>query len=370
MSNQSTQRLRTFAEINLEAVKHNFQQIQSLNLSQKVMAVVKANAYGHGMVEVAQILAEAGCDYLAVATTLEGRQLRESGVSLPILVFGNPDLLCVHDYFDFNLDASISDIETAQFLHDYAGIQHKKIKIHIKVDTGMGRYGFDDTKSSEILTQIALFKNLEIQSLWSHFGSADAESPVFTRLQINRFLQVKNLAQKLKLDIPDFHMANSAGILRFPDSHLTMIRPGILLYGYAPFKTSLNLLPVMTLKSHVSLIKKVEKGTPISYFGTWIADVDSHIALVPIGYADGVLRSLSNKMSVVINGKLYPQVGNVTMDHIMVNIGSTTDVKNLDEVCLFGHTHINAHHWAGWAKTITWEILCSVTNRVPRTFIK
>lgn len=360
---------RTFAEINLSAIQQNYRAVKSLIGKTKVMSVVKANAYGHGMEEVAKSLISAGSDYLAVANTGEAKRLRDCGIHIPILVFGNPDLFCIQDYFSFDLEASVSDYETAEFLSSAAIQRGKKISVHFKIDTGMGRYGNDyKTFLSELVESVKL-PGIVIKALWSHLPNADSSSPGYTHKQISIFRDCIFQTEKAGIQIELKHLSNSAGILFHPDSHLDMVRPGLLLYGYLPdgWKPSpLKLTPAMSLISNVSLIKKIKKGTTVSYGSTWVADEDTEIAVVPIGYADGVLRILSNRMQVEIDGKLYQQIGNVTMDNIMVNLGKNHDVKTLDRVTLFGNSKITADEWAKLAGTISWEILCSVTNRVPR----
>jgi len=360
---------RTYEEINLSAIQQNYHAVKSLVGKTKIMSVVKANAYGHGMEEVAKSLISAGSDYLAVANTAEAKRIRDFGIHIPILVFGNPDLFCIQDYFSFDLEASVSDFETANFLSSVAIQRGKKISVHFKIDTGMGRYGIDYQTFSTELLKTAKLPGIEIKALWSHLPNADSNSPDFTRNQLSIFQDCILQAEKSGIQVELKHIANSAGILFHPDSHFDMVRPGLILYGYLPegWKPSpLKLTPAMSLISNVSLIKKIKKGTTVSYGSTWVADNDTEIAVVPIGYADGVLRILSNKMKVEINGKLYSQTGTVTMDNIMIDLGKNHNVKTLDRVTLFGNSLVTADDWANIAGTISWEILCSVTNRVPR----
>lgn len=333
------------------------------------MSVVKANAYGHGMENVAKSLLESGSDYFAVANTLEAKRLRDAGIHIPILVFGNPDKFCIQDYFSFDLEASVSDFKTAEFVSQAAIQRGKKIPVHFKIDTGMGRYGSDYRTFLPELISAKKMQGIEIKALWSHFPNADAPTKDFTQNQLTVFLDCVEQAKKNGIEVELKHIANSAGILFHSESHLDMVRPGLLLYGYAPegWKNSpLKLTPSMSLISNVSLIKKVPQNMTISYGSTWITKEETDIAVVPIGYADGVLRILSNKMKVEINGKIFPQVGNVTMDNIMIDLGKNHKVQQLDQVVLFGNNGITANDWAKLAGTISWEILCSVTNRVPR----
>ncbi len=333
------------------------------------MSVVKANAYGHGMEEVAKSLISAGSDYLAVANTGEAKRLRDYGIHIPILVFGNPDSFCIQDYFSFDLEASISDYETAQFLSSTAVQRGKKISVHFKIDTGMGRYGKDHRTFLNELQNSAKLPGIEIKAIWSHLPNADSSSPEYTRNQLSVFSDCILQSEKTGIQVEMKHIANSAGILFYPDTHLDMVRPGLLLYGYLPdgwIPSPIKPIPAMSLISNVSLIKKIQSGMTVSYGSKWVSESETEIAVIPIGYADGVLRILSNSMKVEIKGKLYPQIGTVTMDNIMVDLGKNHNVKTLDRVTLFGNSQVTADEWAKLAGTISWEILCSVTNRVPR----
>lgn len=360
---------RTYAEIDLTMIDLNFQAIKKLVGKTKIMSVVKANGYGHGTENAAETLSNSGTDYFGVANTLEAKKIRNAGSHKPILVFGNPDKYCMEDYFSFDLEAAVSDFETAEFVSFAAKRRNKKIQVHFKIDTGMGRYGLNYLSFLPELIKTAKLPNIEIKSLWSHFPNADSADQSFTKHQIEIFSDCIVAAEKQGIFVELKHISNSAGILNYPEANFDLVRPGLLLYGYVPsgWKPSpINLTPAMSLISTVSLIKKIPDHSPVSYGSSWKAEQETEIAVIPIGYADGVSRILSNKMQVEINGNLFPQVGNVTMDNIMVNLGKNHGVHTLDKVTLFGNSKITAEDWANMANTISWEILCSVTNRVPR----
>lgn len=360
---------RTYAEINLTSIQDNYKAVKSLVGKTKIMSVVKANAYGHGAEAVAQTLENSGTDYFAVANTTEAKRLRHAGIHSPILVFGNPDKYCIHDYFSYDLDASVSDIETAEFVSSVALKRGRKIPIHFKIDTGMGRYGLNYRSFLTELIQTSRLPGMQVKALWSHFPNADSTDKTFTTKQIEIFNECARSAEKAGMQVEFKHISNSAGILNFPEANFDFVRPGLLLYGYLPGgwkKPTIDLTPAMSLVSTVSLIKKVPAQSTISYGSTWKSENETEIAVIPIGYADGVLRILSNKMQVEINGTLFKQIGNVTMDNLMVKLGTNHCVKQSDRVTLFGPSKISANDWAELAGTISWEILCSVTNRVPR----
>ncbi|MCA0446542.1 MAG: alanine racemase [Bacteroidetes bacterium] len=364
--------IRTCAEISLDAIRFNFESVRNWVPSKtKIMSVVKANAYGHGIEVISKKLVESGTDYLAVANTDEARKIRKEGINCPILVFGNPDPMCVDDYFDFDLDASVSDVETAIFLNSAAQHRGKQIDVHLKVDTGMGRYGLHYHLFQKALPEIAALKSIHLKSIWSHFPNADDTAREFTLNQLSEFNRCLEFAGSIKVDVEMKHIANSAATLYYPEAHFDMVRPGLLLYGYSPEgpeKSPITLKPAMSLVSHVSLIKPVTKGTTVSYGSRWIATQNTELAVIPIGYADGVTRANSNRMKVLIGGNPYQQVGNVTMDNIVVNLGKDHSVKKFDEVTIFGNDQITASTVAGWTNTITWEVLCGITGRVPRVY--
>jgi len=365
--------IRTCAEISLTAVRNNFKSVRNwVPARTKIMSVVKANAYGHGIEVISKTLVESGTDYLAVANTDEARKIRKEGISVPVLVFGNPDPMCVDDYFDLGLDASVSDVETAAFLDRAARLRGRKIDVHLKVDTGMGRYGLHFHLFREALPEIASCKNINLKSIWSHFPNADDRDRTFTRNQLEEFNRCVEFAEKSGFSFELKHIANSAATLYYPEAHLDMVRPGLLLYGYSPDGpdvSPLNLTPAMSLVSHVSLIKPVSKGTTVSYGSRWVADEDTELAVIPIGYADGVTRANSNRMKVSIGGNLYPQVGTVTMDNLIINLGRFHSVRKLDEVVIFGNDAVTAADVASWTGTIPWEVLCGITGRVPRVYL-
>ncbi len=365
----------TRAEINLSAFEFNFNQVRKLvGGKTKIMAVVKANAYGHGAVEISKVAVSLDADYLAVAIPEEGIKLRENGIDLPILVFGPPFESQIELFFKYDLIPTIATFECAEKFDSFAGKFGRKIKCHVKVDTGMGRVGVSYKNAVEFVKKIFHdFKNLHIEGIYTHFATSDEKDKSFAYLQFERFLEVVREIESSGIKIPLKHCANSGAILDLPETYLDMVRPGVMLYGYYPSLDVLNkveLKPVMILKSKVSFLKEIELGTSISYGRKFIAKEKTKIATIPIGYADGYSRLLTNLGKVEINGKIFPVVGTVTMDQIMVDVGLNTEIKVGDDVILFGSKNLTAWDVARWLGTIPYEICCKISLRVPRVYIR
>ncbi len=365
----------TKAEINLSAFEFNFNQVKKLvGDKTKIMAVVKANAYGHGAVEISKSAISLGADFLAVAIPEEGIELRENKIDVPILVFTPPFEHQIELFFKYNLTPTIATIECAKKFNSFSEKFGSKIKCHIKVDTGMGRVGVNYKDAVEFVVKLHNdFKNLYIEGIYTHFATSDERDKSFAHLQFDRFLNVVKEIESYGIKIPLKHCANSGAILDMPETYLDMVRPGVMLYGYYPSLEVLNkieLKPVMTLKSKISFLKEVEPGTSISYGCRFIAKEKTRIATIPIGYADGYRRSLTNVGKVEINGEIFPVVGTVTMDQIMVDVGLNTEVKVGDDVILFGSKNLTAWDVAKWLNTIPYEICCNVSSRVPRVYVK
>lgn len=361
----------TFAEVSLSAIKHNLSEIKKITSKDtKIMAVVKADAYGHGAVEVSKILEKNKVDYFAVASYSEAKELRDANIKLPILILGwtPPEVIC--DVADKSITQTIYD---HNMLLEYLKVlKNKKLKIHLKIDTGMNRLGIFPSNAIEIIKNILKIENIELEGVFTHFSSADSDKK-YTLYQFLKFKNVINKLKKEKLQIQTFHCCNSSATVKFPQFHLDMIRPGIAIYGMLPFKTNkINLMPAMSLKSKIISLKEIGKNEKISYNGTFITKRKSKIAVIPIGYADGYSRHLSNIGEVLICGKKVKVVGSICMDFIIVDVSSIKNVKIGDEVILIGRVgerEITADDIAKKIGTINYEIVCLIGKRVPRVYV-
>lgn len=364
------------AEIDLAAIAGNFRVIKEITNYKQVIAVVKADAYGHGSKEVASRLAREGVDYLSVAFCEEAKQLRQSGIKAPIIVLFDPN---PQDVFEYDLIPVISSKNAAISLSKEAEKRQKEIFIHIKVDTGMGRLGIIEDTVENII-QIAGMKWLVIDGLMSHFSDSDAENLSFAKSQLSRFNELTKALAEKGLNVKMFHMANSAAIISMPDSHLNAVRPGLLLYGASPFESLSENFPSvisrfvqsMSIKAKLIAIRNVPKGTPISYGRTFITKRESLIGVISIGYADGYSRLFSNNAEVLVRGRRIPVVGRVCMDLTMIDL---TDIRHevceTDEVVVMGRQgseFISANELARRANTISYEILTSLGNLARKQY--
>ncbi len=365
----------TRAKISLPAFRHNMNVVRSLvGKDVQIMAVVKANAYGHGMRTIAYEAVRNGASYLAVARIDEGAELRRDGIKQPVLVFEVPVVSQIERALLDDLDLTIATRDNAVHVNAAALKLKKKTRVHVKVDTGMGRLGFSVSEAVESVQYVAGLQGLELAGLYSHFASSDETDLTYARVQLERFRDVREQLEKLHIDIPLKHMANSGGIISLPESHFNMVRPGIMLYGYAPRKsmeTKPALQPVMSLVSKITFIKTVEPNTSISYNRKHFTKSKTRIATVPIGYGDGYSRSLTNRADVLLRGKRYCCVGTVCMDHIMIDIGMDNGIQIGDEVVLLGAS--GTENISGWEiaeklGTIPYEITCNTSNRVQRAY--
>lgn len=365
----------TIAEIDLAAVDHNIKAIKKLLPADiKFMAVVKANAYGHGSVEVSRQAVKSGADILSVASVKEALELREAGITAPILVLSETSSELVDFVVDHNLTQTIYTKNLAEALSKAAQAKNKKVKIHVKVDTGMGRVGVLPGDAVELVSYLKQLKGLELEGLFTHFALAEEVGGDFTNQQIAKFNAVVDKLKEKGIKFSLLHAANSAATLLHKQTYLNMVRVGLLLYGLTPngsHNLSLKLKPALAFKSKVLYLKKVPKGTPLSYGCTYTTKEETQIATVPVGYADGYSRALSNKSEVLINGKRYPVVGRVCMDLTLVNVFDDK-VKIGDEVVLIGkqgNEEIGAHELAKLQNTVNYEVVCSIGKRVPRVYL-
>ena len=370
---------RTWAEVDLDAIAHNIKEIRKItNPSAQIMAVVKADAYGHGFLEVTRTLLENGADRLAVAVLQEGKQLRSRGVTVPILILGASGDDSVEDLINFDITPSVFSYDFAKTLSYEAERKEKVTKIHIKIDTGMSRIGFlageNNEEIVEEIIKISKLPYIEIEGIFSHFAASDEFDKSYTLLQYNRFMDVCGELEKRGLNIPIKHICNSAAIMMYPEMHLDMVRPGVILYGMYPSdevdKSKLDLMSAMTLKSTVTHVKEVETGRGVSYGREYITEKRTKIATVPIGYADGYLRKLAREGKMIVNGVKVPIIGRICMDQCMIDVTNVHNIDKGDEVIIFGREGVTIDDLARWLDTINYEVSCVIGKRIPRIYTK
>jgi alanine racemase len=364
----------TWAEINLARLDYNLAAIKRRVSPSKVMLTVKANAYGHGLVEVSKALA-GKTDYIGVAVLEEGILLRRIGITAPIIVLGGIWREQIPFYLQHNLTLTASSVERLEQIDEVARQMGIKAKVHLKIDTGMERIGIH-YYSAHLLQESALkCAHVEVEGIFSHLANADSPDLAHARMQLDRFSEVLRFYERRSLPMPIRHIANSAAILGLPESCLDMVRPGILLYGVYPSQNLSHILdvkPALTWKSRVVYFKVVKPGHPVSYGSTWQSGHEVRIVTIPVGYGDGYFRSMSNRAQVMIRGKKYHQVGSICMDQMMVNI-EWDSAYNGDEVILLdeaGGEKITVENLAEWAGTIPYEILTNINTRVPRVYVE
>jgi alanine racemase len=359
----------TWAEISLNSLKSNFFQVKKIvGKDVGIMSIVKADAYGHGAVAVSKALIESGSDMLGVATVEEALELRESGIRASIILLGGIRLDEAEEVIKNGLTPSLFSLASAQAIDKCAQKIGNKVKYHLKVDTGMNRLGVGFSEICDFLNQLLSFKSLEMEGVFTHFANADRELKDSTLNQIYIFKTILSLVNQSGFYPKYIHSANSAAIQRFPESHMNLVRPGIMLYGAGKMR-NYELKPVMKLKTNIIQTKRVPAGTPVSYGETFVTARPTIIATLPIGYADGYMRRLSNRARVSIKGFTAPVVGTVCMDLIMIDVTDVLEVKVGDEVVLFGDGKVSVEDVAEWADTISYEILSVVGKRVPRVYV-
>ncbi len=368
-----------WAEIDLDAIAHNMQEIRRMTApSAKVMAVVKANAYGHGAVEVSRTALASGADWLGVARVEEGAVLRAAGIEAPVLVLGYIPPESSMDVLRHRLSQAVYTKDMALTLAEAAAREGTRARVHLKVDTGMGRIGWVCCPDvvGEIL-ELAREPHLEIEGIFTHFASADVRDKTYTMTQFHKFTRFIEELHKNGLEIPLKHAANSAALMELPQTHLDMVRAGIIVYGLYPSdeveRSRVALRPAMSLKAVVAYVKDVPMGFKVSYGCTFTTDRPTVIATLPLGYADGYSRLLSSRGEALLHGCRAPVVGRVCMDQLMVDVGHIPGVQMGDEAVLIGRQgdeEISADDVAAKLGTINYEVTCMVSNRVPRVYIK
>ena len=339
-----------------------------------MMPILKANAYGHGLVRVAQLMQELGADYLGVAVLEEGILLRQNGISIPVLVLGGILGNQVPHFIKYDLTITASSVDKLKQI-DEASLQMGCIaKVHLKIDTGMERIGVHYYNAEKFIKSSLKCKNVKVEGIFSHFANADSPDSDYTQLQLDRFKEVLSIYKQLSVEPPELkHIANSGAILQFPESYFDMVRPGILLYGVYPsqqVKKTIQVKPALAWKSKVVYFKAIKPAHPVGYGSTWKKDHIVRAVTVPVGYGDGYFRSMSHKAEVIIRGRKYPVIGTIAMDQIVVNIEKDT-AYNEDEVILIGTSDdvsITCEDLARWAGTIPYEILTNINTRVPRIY--
>ncbi|MEP0750747.1 alanine racemase [Trichocoleus sp. Lan] len=368
---------RAWVEIDLAALAHNVRQLRRfLSPKTALMAVVKADAYGHGAITVAEIACQAGASWLGVATIPEGIQLREAGIQAPILILGASNTTeQVQAIAHWDLQPTLCTPQQALVFSETLGTLNRSLAVHVKLDTGMSRLGTPWQQAAEFVSLVQRLPHLKISSIYSHLATADSPDPTGMRQQQDRFEEAIALIKTTGMTPPRLHLANSAAALSDPSLHYDMVRVGLATYGLYPaphLKSVIDLKPVMKVKARVTQVKNISAGTGVSYGHQFVASRDMRLAAIAIGYADGVPRNLSNKMQVLLRGQQVPQIGAITMDQLMLDVSAIPDLQTGEVVTLLGqegNAGISADDWAATLGTISWEILCGFKHRLPRVAV-
>jgi len=369
----------TFAEINMDALRHNLRSAREfIGNEVKIMAVVKANAYGHGAIECARVLESEGVDWFGVALIEEAVELRGAGISKPILCLGGCSTGDERNLLEFNITPVLFNLEQAGALQIAASDAGQIMRVHIKIDTGMGRLGIRWNKLDAFIKELVTFSNLKVEGLMSHYAAAnDINENDFTRLQLDRFFESLSKFEAAGLRPEIIDIANSPGAVGHHDSRFGMIRLGGVLYGLGEDTLSdklpkPELIPVMSLYSSITDIKEIREGETVGYGRTFTCNRDTRIALLPIGYNDGYRRLLSNKANVIINGRLAPVIGRISMDWTIVDVTEVPDAKIGSTVIMIGRENgleVSAADLGTFADTISYEITCGIGSRIPRKYV-
>jgi alanine racemase len=367
----------TVAEIDLAALRHNLAQAARFcRPGQRILAVVKADAYGHGAVPVSQTLAAAGVEQFGVALLEEALELRQAGIAQPILVLGGCYPGQEEQFLQNQLMPAVSDRQSLIRLDRCARQAGQTLAIHLKLDTGMGRAGFLPDDFLQLLPELGHLRGLRFVGLMSHLACADEMEDDVTPGQLEKFTALLREVRSQGFNIPDIHIGNSAGLVGWDCPECTLVRPGIMLYGGMPgekYRKTLDLKPVMHLRTRISLLKRVPPGTGVSYGHRFHAARETLIAVLPIGYADGYNRLLSNRGQVLVGGQRAPVIGTVCMDWIMIDVTGIPRVEVADPVTLLGAAdgqQISAEEWAEWVGSISYEVFCRIGKRVPRRYLE
>ncbi|MBR1885623.1 MAG: alanine racemase [Schwartzia sp.] len=363
-----------WAEIDLSALRHNISVIKDhIAGGARFCAVVKADAYGHGAVAVAREAVAMGADYLAVAVLSEAAALRRAGFTTPILVLGATQFEEADAVVDLGVTQAVFSVAAARAISEAAARRGVRAKVHLAVDTGMGRIGVRPEGAGETAAAIAALPRIELEGMFSHFALADATDKTFAKEQFARFRAAMEDVKAKGVEIPVCHIANSAAILEMPETHLDMARAGIILYGLAPSEEvggDAGLLPVMSVKARLTHVKTLRAGETISYGCTFRASKDIRVGTLPLGYADGYTRLYAGKAKVDFRGKLLPIVGRICMDQCMVELTGAKKAAVGDTVTVMGGDALTADALASWLGTINYEVVCLFSPRVPRVYVE
>ena len=375
---------RTWTEISLDSARENFKAIKKNIGKTKLCAVVKADGYGHGAVALATLYEKLGADYFAVSNIDEAKELRDNGIKKPILILGYTPVYNAKELCELGITQAVYSLDYARALSEEC-VRHKlAIKAHIKIDTGMSRIGFmcqefpRDDYSIEEIKQACALPNLDVEGIFTHFCVSDCKESgrEFTEKQFYNFTHTVNSLKENNIEFDIVHCSNSGATIDYPETYCNMVRAGIILYGLSPspeLKDGMKLKPVMSMKTVIAHIKTLRKGATVSYGRTFTADRDMRIATVPVGYADGFIRAYAKDGYMVINGKKAPIVGRICMDQSMLDVTDIEGIKIGDEVLVFGsgeHGERTADDLAECADTINYEVVCTISKRVPRFFVR
>jgi alanine racemase len=360
----------TYLEVNLSQLKKNLEAIRVQVAPAKVMPMIKANAYGHGVDGIAPFI-EPYVDYLGVALVEEGIHLRELGIRKPILVAGGtlPDQ--VPSFAEYDLTLTGSSIELLERAEDISRSTGERIKTHLKIDTGMERVGAREYEAEPLILKASAYSHIIVEGIYTHLANSELADRTYSNIQLERFEEALAVYQKHSLPVPPLrHVCNSGGILNLPNAYFDIVRPGVLFYGVYPGKEvdpCVEVKPALTWRSHVAFSKRTQPGRPLSYGSLWQSETETGIVTIPCGYADGYFRRMTNRAQVLINQKRYPQVGRICMDQFMVNVGE--DKINVgDDVVLLGEG-IFAEDLALWMGTNEYEVMTNISTRVPRVYV-
>jgi alanine racemase len=365
----------TVAMIDLQSLSHNFNEVLHHAGGRKILAVVKAQAYGHGALRVSRHLLELGADMLGVALIEEGRELRAAGIEAPVLVMGAVFPEQAEAIAELGLTPLVYDMAVARAVADAAQKLKVKVAVHVKIDTGMGRIGISPAAAEDFIADLVNLDGITVQGLMTHFADADLRDKRFASEQMDRFESVLKKLDSRGIAIPLRHAANSAAVLDYRRALFTMVRPGLMLYGYNPLEgegSGADLRPVLSLVTRIVFLKRVPAGVPISYGRTFVTKRESVIATIPIGYADGYNRGLSNRGEAIVRGIRVPVAGRVCMDMTMLDVTDVPGVSEGDGVVLIGsqgNERITADDIAVQTGTISYEVLCGISSRVPRVYV-